>query len=85
MTTMCLAIPGEVIELDPPTALVDFGGIRKVVDVSLVETEIGDYVYVHAGFAIQVLDRRRAEETLDLWREMLARVPRAPTEEGGVR
>jgi len=68
---MCLAVPGEVVELDMPQATVDFGGIRKRVDVSLVEPSLGDYVVVHAGFAIEVLDRARAEETLDLWRQIL--------------
>jgi len=54
-----------------PQATVDFGGIRKRVDVSLVEPSLGDYVVVHAGFAIEVLDKERAEETLDLWRQIL--------------
>jgi len=68
---MCLAVPGEVVEIDMPQATVDFGGIKKRVDVSLVEPSLGDYVVVHAGFAIEVLDKERAEETLDLWRQIL--------------
>ena len=68
---MCLAIPGEIVELAPDGATVDFGGVRRTVDVSLVDARVGDFVYVHAGFAIQVLDRARAEETLRLWREVL--------------
>jgi len=68
---MCLAVPGEVVELDLPQATVDFGGIKKRVDVSLVEPNLGDYVVVHAGFAIEVLDKARAEETLDYWRQIL--------------
>ena len=59
------------MEIDLPVATVDFGGIKKKVDVSLVEANIGDYVVVHAGFAIEVLDKARAEETLGYWKEIL--------------
>ncbi len=78
---MGLAIPGWVVDLAPGGATVDFGGVRRTVDLSLVDAEVGDYVYVHAGFAIQVLDRARAEETLRLWREVLEADAR---ERGGV-
>jgi hydrogenase expression/formation protein HypC len=69
---MCLAIPARVNELDGEVAKVDFGeGVLRQVDVTLVEVEVGDYVLVHAGYAIQVLSEEEAEETLRLWKEVL--------------
>jgi hydrogenase expression/formation protein HypC len=73
---VCLAIPGKIIELDKKNqnATVDYGsGTKRKVNISLVEVNIGDYVLVHAGFAIQVLDEKEAQETLSLFREMLSR------------
>lgn len=71
---MCLAIPGKVVEIDRDGqhAVVDYGGTKRVVNVSLVDVKVNDYVLVHAGFAIQVLDEKEAEETLDLFRGMLS-------------
>ena len=69
---MCLAIPGKVLEVRGNTAKVDFGyGTTRDVDISLVDVEVGQYVLVHVGYAIQVLDEEEAEETLRLWREIL--------------
>ena len=67
-----MAIPAKVIEIKGETASVDFGaGTIRDVNVSLVEAKIGEYVIVHAGYAIEVLDRKAAEETLALWNEIL--------------
>ncbi len=69
---MCLAIPAKVIEIKGETASVDFGaGTIRDVNVSLVNAKVGEYVIVHAGYAIEVLDREAAEETLALWNEIL--------------
>ncbi|MEM2888659.1 MAG: HypC/HybG/HupF family hydrogenase formation chaperone [Candidatus Bathyarchaeia archaeon] len=69
---MCLAIPAKVLETDGNLAQVDFGnGVLREVNVMLVEAKAGDYVLVHAGYAIQVLDQKEAEETLRLWDEIL--------------
>ncbi|RLI22274.1 HypC/HybG/HupF family hydrogenase formation chaperone [Candidatus Bathyarchaeota archaeon] len=69
---MCLAIPAKVIEVNGDIAKVDFGeGVLREVNVSLVEAKVGDYVLVHAGYAIQVLSREEALETLRLWKEIL--------------
>ena len=69
---MCLAIPAKVIRVKGDTAQVDFGeGVLRDVNVALVETGVGEYVLVHAGYAIQVVDRKAAEETLQLWDEIL--------------
>ena len=70
---MCLAIPAKVVEIKENTAKVDFGeGVLRDVNVTLVEAKVGEYVLVHAGYAIQVLDKKSAEETLQLWKEVLA-------------
>ena len=69
---MCLAIPAKVIKVNGNFAKVDFGeGILREVNVSLVDTKVGDYVLVHAGYAIQVLSEEEAMETLKLWNEIL--------------
>jgi len=69
---MCLAIPAKVVEIYGDTAMVDFGaGTMREVNVSLVDAKIGEYVIVHAGYAIEVLDQKAAEETLALWNEIL--------------
>lgn len=70
---MCLAVPARILEVSGDLARVDFGGgIVREVNVSLVDAKVGDYVLVHAGYAIQVLDEREAEETLEILREILA-------------
>lgn len=72
---MCLAIPGKIVSLDKKKeyASIDYGdGTKRKANMSLVDVKIGDYVLVHAGFAIQVLDEKEANETLDLFREMLS-------------
>lgn len=69
---MCLAIPVKVVELRAADqALVDVGGVRKEIDVSLVEgVQSGDYVILHVGFAINRLDEAEAQKTLAMLREM---------------
>ena len=72
---MCLAIPGKVVNIDKKKeyATVDYGeGTKRKANVTLVDAKIGDYVLVHAGFAIQILDEKEAHETLNLFREMLS-------------
>lgn len=69
---MCLAIPARVVEIHGDLAKVDFGeGVLRDVNVALVEAKVDEYVLVHAGYAIQVIDRKEAEETLKLWNEIL--------------
>jgi len=70
---MCLAIPARVISIDGSKAQVDFGeGVLREVNVTLVEAKMGDYVLVHAGYAIQTVDQKEALETISLWNEILA-------------
>ncbi|UCE95976.1 MAG: HypC/HybG/HupF family hydrogenase formation chaperone [Candidatus Bathyarchaeota archaeon] len=69
---MCLAIPARVVEVEGDLAKVDFGeGVFREVNVALVNVKLDEYVLVHAGYAIQVIDRKEAEETLKLWNEIL--------------
>jgi len=69
---MCLAIPAQVVSVKDNTAIVDFGGVKRSVSIALLEKlEPGDYVIVHTGYAIQKMDRKEAEESLELWREVL--------------
>ena len=69
---MCLAIPARVISVKGEKAQVDFGeGVLRDVKVTLVEVKIGEYVLVHAGYAIQKMDEKDAKETLALWNEIL--------------
>jgi len=69
---MCLAIPAKILKIKDGTAEVDFGrGVSREVNVMLVDAKVGDYVLVHAGYAIQVIDEKRAKETLRLWNEIL--------------
>jgi len=77
---MCLAIPAKVVEINGDTAKVDFGaGTMRDVNISLVEAKVGEYVIVHAGYAIEVLDQKAAEETLALWNEILNKYEESTT------
>lgn len=66
---MCLAIPGCIEELlGNQQAIVNIGGVRKQVSLALLDNvKLGDYVIVHVGFALQVLDPLEAEQTLSLF------------------
>ncbi len=66
---MCYAIPARIIELDRDTAKVDYGGVMKRINISLLKgSRKDDYVLVHAGFAIEKLSRRSAEDSLKIIR-----------------
>ena len=70
---MCLAVPMKIIEMKAPEAVVELGGVRRRIHLALLATEnlkIGDYVIVHAGFAIQKMDKREALETLKILEQM---------------
>jgi hydrogenase expression/formation protein HypC len=67
---MCLAIPSKIVDIDSNIATIDVEGVRRQASLMLVEdAKVGDYVIVHAGFAIQRLDETSALESLQLLRE----------------
>ena len=64
---MCLAIPLKLIEVNDDMGTFESGGIKRKVNLSLVENpKPGDFVVVHAGFAITIMDQEEGEKTLDL-------------------
>jgi hydrogenase expression/formation protein HypC len=68
---MCLGIPGRVIEIEKNVAKVDVGGLVRDISIELCpEVSVGEYVLIHTGFAIQKVDEKEAEETLELLRKM---------------
>jgi len=72
---MCLAVPAKVTKIlnERGYALVDYGGgVTRKVNISLVSVREGDYVMIHAGFAIEKLDEERAKETINIFKEILS-------------
>jgi len=68
---MCLGIPMKILKIDGDRAIVSSTGIQRRIGINfLKEPRIGDYVIVHAGFAIEKLDPVKAEETLKLLEEI---------------
>jgi hydrogenase expression/formation protein HypC len=68
---MCLAIPSKIVKIEDNIGIIDVEGVRKEVSLLLIEDpRIGDYVIVHAGFAIQKIDEAEANESLKILREM---------------
>lgn len=69
---MCVAIPGKVVEIKGTEALVEFGRIRKMVNIYLIENlNIGDYVLVHVGCAIEKINEQEAKENLDIFKSFI--------------
>ncbi len=69
---MCLAVPGKIINRSEFAAEVELAGVVREVSLELVpEAQVGDYVLVHAGFAIQLIDEEEAQKTLELFKELL--------------
>ena len=67
---MCLAVPMKIVEGHGALAVAEMSGVRREVDLTLLpEAGVGDYVIVHAGFAISVLDEEEAQKTLALLTE----------------
>jgi len=70
---MCLAIPALIQEIEGPVAVVEIGGVRRRIGLALIpEAKAGQYVLIHAGYAIGVLDEEEARETLKLLEEIAA-------------
>lgn len=70
---MCIAVPCQIVSIHDSVAIVEVGGIRREAWLDLLtDAKIGDYVIVHAGYALEKLDTEEAEETLRLLKEMAA-------------
>ena len=69
---MCIAIPGKVESIDGNMAKVDFNGNLVNVNTGIIEPEVGQYVLVHAGSAIEVMEKDKAQELIDLFAELEA-------------
>jgi len=68
---MCLAIPGKIVSIDGNSAVVDFDGIEQEVIIALVlNPEVGKYVIIHAGYAIEQMDEKDAMEAIEQWKEI---------------
>lgn len=73
---MCLAIPSKIVDIQSNIATIDVEGVKRQASLMLVEdARVGDYVIVHAGFAIQKLDESSALESLKLLREVFLSEP----------
>jgi len=59
---MCLAIPGKILKINGQIAEINFNGIRKDVNIAMVDVKIGDFVMVHAGFAIEKMEPELAAD-----------------------
>ena len=68
---MCLGVPAKILETSDGTAVVELGGVRREISVMLIDdVAVGEWVIVHAGFAIEKLSEEEAEQTLALFREI---------------
>ena len=73
---MCIAVPLEVIEIKGTIALARFGDSSREVHLDLIDdVKAGDFILVHAGFAIEKLNREEAEKTLSLFKEIADEIP----------
>ncbi len=70
---MCIAVPVKILAIDGERATVDYGGLKRAVSISLVigQVQVGDFVIIHAGCAIQRIDPEEAQETIALMQEMI--------------
>ena len=79
---MCLAVPARILEINENKAKLDYGGIIREANISLVTPKIGDFVIVHAGYAIRILNPEEANKTLELWNKYLDFMDEMDKEEG---
>lgn len=75
---MCLAVPSKIVDIKDTVATVDVEGVQRETSIMLLDdAKVGDYVIVHAGFAISKVDEESAKETLQDMRTMLDMAARA--------
>jgi len=76
---VCIAIPAEVIEIkEGNIGLVDYGDLKQEVRLDLVDVDVGEFVLVHVGFAIQKLSREEGLETRELFKEVYSAMEQQP-------
>ncbi|WP_296798877.1 HypC/HybG/HupF family hydrogenase formation chaperone [uncultured Methanobrevibacter sp.] len=71
---MCIAAPAQIVKIDREENVLyaDFGGARQAAKMDLLpDVEVGEYVLIHAGYAIEKLSEEAAKESLDAWEELL--------------
>jgi hydrogenase expression/formation protein HypC len=72
---MCYAIPAKITKINGYSAIVDYGGVIKTINISLIENpSVNDYVLIHAGFGIEKLEKTSAEESLKFIEKELSRL-----------
>ncbi len=72
---MCLGVPLRLVEINGDTGVIESGGVRRKVNLSLVEgARVGDYVIVHAGFAITLMNEKEALESLKILQEYMEKI-----------
>lgn len=72
---MCLAVPGQIVSIEGTNAIVDVMGVTREVSIDLAgDVAVGDYLMVHAGYAIEKMDMEEAQRTIELFRELNAMI-----------
>lgn len=67
---MCVALPGRIVSIDGDTAKIDFSGNTVNVNIGIIDAKVDQYVLVHAGVAIEVMDKEKAQDIIDLFAEI---------------
>lgn len=67
---MCVALPGKIVSVEGDTAKVDFSGNIVNVNIGIIDAKVDQYVLVHAGVAIEVMDKEKAQDIIDLFAEI---------------
>ena len=86
---MCLAVPVKIIEIDEEASIrmckVNFNGVIQDVCIEAIpEAKIGDYIYVHAGFAINLLSEEEAQASLEAWAELAQAIEEEERKQAGL-
>ena len=63
---MCFTVPGKIIKIENNIATVDYNGLERKADLSMIKAEVGDYVIVNAGFAVEKVNNNKAEDYLEM-------------------
>lgn len=78
---MCLAVPAKVLEINDKEATVDYGGVKRTTRIDMVDAKVGEYVLIHAGFAIEVMDAETALQTIESINQLMDEESKAKAKE----